>query len=263
MNRDERLSWLLEVLARTGRIDVESIAREGGVSAATIRRDLDHLEGQQMLTRTHGGAVANSVAYDLPLRYKAARDASGKQRIGAAAAELVEDGAVIGLNGGTTTTAVARAIATHVGPGPAREAMPRGVTVVTNAVNIANELTVRPHIKIVMTGGSARAQTYELVGPLARMVLSELTLDLAFIGVDGLDLDGGASAHDEDEANINGLMAARSRRVVVVAESTKLGRRDFAHICNLDAIDILITDRGASNETADLFTARGVQVRRV
>lgn len=269
MNREERLSWLLEILARTGRIDVESVARESNMSSATIRRDLDHLESQQMLARTHGGAVANSVAYDLPLRYKVARHATEKQRIGAAAAELVLPGAVIGLNGGTTTTEVARALAGKVARGvaegskDARDARAVGVTVVTNAVNIANELTVRPNVKILVTGGTARAQTYELVGPLAVLVINELQFDLAVIGVDGLDVNAGATADNEDEADINRLMASRARRVVVVADSTKFGRRAFAHICPLSAIDVLITDTGTSSVIAAEYAAQGIDVRRV
>ena len=231
MTRDERLSGLLEILAREGRIDVETTARELGVSAATIRRDLDHLARQQMLTRTHGGAVANSVAYDLPLRYKTARHASEKQRIGAAAASLVGPGAIVGLNGGTTTTEVARAIATRAGT--QANGRDPAVTVVTNALNIANELTVRPQTKIVVTGGVARPQSYELIGPLTTWILNQTSLDIVFLGVDALDIDVGATAHHEDEASVNQLMASRAREVVVVADSTKIGRRAFARICDL------------------------------
>jgi DeoR family transcriptional regulator of aga operon len=138
-----------------------------------------------------------------------------------------------------------------------------GVTVVTNAVNIANELTVRPNVKIVVTGGTARAQTYELVGPLAVLVINELQFDLAVIGVDGLDVNAGATADNEDEADINRLMASRARRVVVVADSTKFGRRAFAHICPLSAIDVLITDTGTSSVIAAEYAAQGIDVRRV
>ncbi|HYQ70011.1 DeoR/GlpR family DNA-binding transcription regulator, partial [Actinophytocola sp.] len=111
MDRYERLSTLLDLLGQRGKVDVDDVAGELSVSAATIRRDLDHLAEQQLLTRTRGGAVANNVAYDLPLRYKTARQASEKERIGRAAAAAVTRGSVVGLNGGTTTTEVARALA--------------------------------------------------------------------------------------------------------------------------------------------------------
>ena len=103
-----RWSALLEILTREGRIEVEAAADELRDSAATIRRDLDELTRQQMVTRTHGGAVINPIAYDLPLRYKAARNAPEKERIADAVVGLVKAGAVVGLNGGTTTTSVAR-----------------------------------------------------------------------------------------------------------------------------------------------------------
>jgi DeoR family transcriptional regulator of aga operon len=260
MNRYERLNAVLELLARDGKLDVDDAASELAVSAATIRRDLDHLAQQQLLTRTHGGAVANTTAYDLPLRYKIARRASEKQRIGQAAAALVPIGAVVGLNGGTTTTEVARALATradlHAKGGDAQ------ITLVTNALNIASELTVRPHVKIVVTGGVARPQSYELTGPLARGILEQLALDIAIIGVDAIDVDLGASAHHEGEATTNQLMASRARQVAVVADSSKLGSRAFARICGIDAVNVLVTDSGVPDDTAATFTAAGVRVIR-
>lgn len=261
MKRPERWNALLELLARDGRIEVEEAAAELAVSAATIRRDLDELAQQQMLTRTRGGAVGHNLSYDLPLRYKTARRASEKQRIAAAVARMVEPGAVVGLNGGTTTTEIARAIATRGelsgsdGGGPA-------VTVVTNALNIAHELAVRPQIKIVLTGGVARPQSFELMGPLATGVLNEVSLDLAVLGVDALDPERGASAHHEGEAGINRLMAGRAARVVVAADSSKLGRRAFARICALDEIEVLVTDTGATEEAVAPYTEAGVRVVR-
>jgi DeoR/GlpR family transcriptional regulator of sugar metabolism len=254
------LNAILELLSREGKLDVDGAATELGVSAATIRRDLDHLAQQQLLTRTHGGAVSNSTAYDLPLRYKTARRADEKQRIGQAAAALVPVGAVVGLNGGTTTTEVARSLATRADL-HAKDTEAR-ITLVTNALNIANELTVRPHVKIVVTGGVARPQSYELTGPLATGILDHLALDLAIIGVDALDVDLGASAHHEGEATINQPMASRARQVVVVADSSKLDTRAFARICRIDEIDVVVTDAGAPTEVTDRFTAAGVRVIR-
>ncbi|SDY57300.1 transcriptional regulator, DeoR family [Saccharopolyspora shandongensis] len=257
MNRHERLSKLLDIVGRRERADVEELAAELDVSAATIRRDLDHLADQQLLARTRGGAVATNVAYDLPLRHKAARHAPEKQRISAAAARLVQPGMVIGLNGGTTTTEVARSLATR--PDLSERGDP-GLTVVTNALNIANELVVRPHIKIVVTGGVARQQSFELTGPLATHILQEITLDLLFLGVDAIDSELGAYAHHEGEASINRLMASRAARVVVVADSSKLGRRAFAQICTGDAIDTLITNSGVDDEVRQAFDAAGTRV---
>ena len=258
MSRYRRWNELLELLGADGQLQVEPAAQALGVSPATIRRDLDELADQQMLTRIRGGAVAQGVSYDLPLRYKSERHPSEKQRIGALAASMVRPGQVAGLNGGTTTTEVARALATRSdlstgGPFPT-------VTVVTNALNIATELAVRQHIKIVTTGGVARPQSYELTGPLATGFLEQVTLDVAILGVDGIDAVAGATAHHEGEASINRLMGQQAGRVIVVADSSKVGRRAFARICTIGEIEVLVTDTGITAQDAALLEDAGVAV---
>ncbi len=138
-------------------------------------------------------------------------------------------GCTCALNGGTTTVEIARAI-----PGVA--ALHDGVTVVTNAVNIATELTVRPFIKIVVSGGVARPQTYELVGPIASETLGRLTPDLCFLGATGVDATAGVTSDDEGEAAVNRVMVQQAKRTIVVADSVKLGRVGFARICELTEV---------------------------
>ncbi|MFF4016085.1 DeoR/GlpR family DNA-binding transcription regulator [Streptomyces sp. NPDC001843] len=256
MSRDARWRTLLELLVERGRLEVEEAAVELAVSPATIRRDLDRLAEQQMLVRTRGGAVVHGVSYELPLRYKTARRASEKQRIAKAVADLVAPGEAVGLTGGTTTTEVARALAVR---GDLTSASP-ALTVVTNALNIAGELAVRPQFKIVVTGGVARPQSYELVGPLADGVLGQITLDLAVLGVVAFDVTHGAAAHDEAEAAINRLLCERAQRVVVAADSSKLGRRAFARICAAEAVDTLVTDTAVEPGTVRRFEEAGVRV---
>jgi DeoR/GlpR family transcriptional regulator of sugar metabolism len=258
VSRYRRWNELLELLAADGQLQVERAATVLGVSAATVRRDLDELARQQMLTRIRGGAVAQGVTYDLPLRYKSERHPSEKQRIAAVAAGLVKPGQIAGLNGGTTTTEVARALATRAdlnsrAPAPA-------LTVVTNALNIATELAVRQHIKIVTTGGVARPQSYELTGPLATGVLEQVVLDIAILGVDGIDAAAGATAHHEGEASINRLMAQRASRVVIAADSSKVGRRAFARICTAREVDVLVTDAGIAAADAAKLEEAGVDI---
>ncbi|MGH3392970.1 MAG: DeoR/GlpR family DNA-binding transcription regulator [Actinomadura sp.] len=259
MAANARWNALLELLTRDGRLEVEAAAAALQVSAATIRRDLDELARQQLVTRTHGGAVINAIAYDLPLRYKAARNAPEKQRIAQAAAGLVKPGAVVGLNGGTTTTEVARALATRADL--SAQAPETALTVVTNALNIAGELVVRRHVKLVVTGGVARPASYELIGPLATELLAEITLDHVFLGVDAVDAEHGATAHHEGEASINRTLTRCAQRVVVVADVSKLGRRAFARICPAAEIDVLVTG-DAPAELTEPFTAAGVEVIR-
>jgi DeoR family transcriptional regulator, aga operon transcriptional repressor len=260
MSKHERLGAILELLARDGSLDVDTAAAELHVSSATIRRDLDVLAKQQLLTRTHGGAVSNNAAYDLPLRYKAARHASEKQRIGRAVAEMIDVGTIVGMNGGTTTTEAARALALRGDP---QSSYNPSITVVTNSLNIATELAVRAHLKIVVTGGVARPQSYELVGPLASGILEQLTLDVAVLGVDAIDLDGGATTHQESEAAISRLMAARARKVIVVADSSKLGHRAFARLFPLESINVLVTDTEAGDEVIRGYADAGLEVVRV
>ena len=258
MTRYRRWNELLELLAAAGQLQVEEAAKALGVSEATVRRDLDELASQQMLTRIRGGAVAKGVTYDLPLRYKSERHPTEKQRIAAVAAGLVRPGQVTGLNGGTTTTEVARALATRRDLNS--QVPPPAVTVVTNALNIATELAVRQHIKIVATGGVARPQSYELTGPLATGVLEQVTLDVAILGVDGIDAAAGATAHHEGEASTNRLMARQAALVVIAADSSKVGRRAFARICTAGEIDVLVTDTGIAAEDAARLEDAGVDV---
>jgi DeoR family transcriptional regulator of aga operon len=248
----DRLSVVLEKLSEGGTVGVAELGRELGVSAATIRRDLEFLEGQRLLMRTHGGAVAQGVLYELPLRYKGARHQEEKRRIARAAAALVSDGAAIGLTGGTTTTEVARALVDR-----------QRLTVVTNALNIASELAVRPNLKLVVTGGVARSESYELVGPLAEQSLAGLNLDIVFLGVDGVAPGFGLTTHHEVEAHTNLALIDRAHRVVVVADSSKIGRAAFARICSIDRVHALITDTAADPDMLRTLTDAGVQVTAV
>jgi DeoR family transcriptional regulator of aga operon len=259
VSRYRRWNALLELLAADGQVTVEKAANELGVSAATVRRDFEDLAAQQMLTRIRGGAVAQAVTYDLPLRYKSERHSTEKQRIGAMAGAMIRPGQVAGINGGTTATEVARALAVRAdlqSGGP----MAPAVTLVTNALNIATELAVRQNIKIVVTGGVARPQSYELTGPLATGVLDQVVLDVAIIGVDGIDAEVGATAHHEGEASINRLMTRRASRVIVTADSSKAGRRAFAQICPAEEVDVLVTDSGIDQAQVARLTEAGIQV---
>ncbi|MFB7380850.1 DeoR/GlpR family DNA-binding transcription regulator [Kitasatospora purpeofusca] len=263
MSKQERWSKLLELLAVDGKLDVDEAAVSVAVSPATIRRDLDELAEQRLLVRTRGGAIAHGVSYELPMRYKSSRRVSDKQRIATAVAELLGEGDVVGLNGGTTTTEVARALVLRAGGGPSERGDAASgplYTIVTNSLNIAGELAVRPQFKLVVTGGVARPQTYELVGPLTEGVLNQVVLDVAVLGVDGVDPRLGVMTHHEDEAGISRLLAERARKVVLATDSSKIGRRAFARICGLDRIDVLVTDSGLVPEMAARFIEAGIEV---
>jgi DeoR/GlpR family transcriptional regulator of sugar metabolism len=258
LSRHSRLDAILELLSQRGKLDVEELVQELGVSAATVRRDLDRLADQQLLTRTHGGAVPTAASYDLPLRYKATRYAGAKLRIAQTAAAMVRAGQVVGFNGGTTTTEAARALARRAEL--ADDSGHAGLVVVTNALNIATELAVRRHIKIVSLGGVARPQSYELIGPIADASLALVNVDLLFLGVDGFDLEHGATASHEGEASINRKLAENAGRVVVVADHSKLGRSAFARICDASQVDVLLTDAAPDDEMKAGLAERDVDV---
>jgi len=163
----------------------------------------------------------------------------------------VVEGSSVGLTGGTTTTEVARRLADG-----------RSCTVVTNSLSIAFELAVRPNLKLVVTGGVARGESYELVGPLAEETLQDINLDLALVGVDGIG-PSGLTTHHEVEAHTNRALISCARRVVVVADSSKIGQVAFARICELDWIDELITDAQSNGSGLEAIREAGVAVRLV
>jgi DeoR family transcriptional regulator of aga operon len=254
VNRHSRLNAVLEAITETGYVDVDELAKKLEVSPSTIRRDLNHLGEQRLVSRTHGGAVATAVNYDLAVRYRRTPGAEAKLRIGAAAAKLVPAQAVVGLSGGTTTTEVARALAERD-----TERNP-AFTIVTNAINIASELTVRRHLKLIVTGGVSRLHSFELTGALAYDTLSQIDLDVAILGVNALDPTSGAKVADEDEARINRLMATQASTVIIVADSSKLSARGFARVCKLSEIHYLVTDAQAPREDLEQIADAGVNV---
>ncbi len=267
-DRARRWSELLGLLGDRGRLSVTEAALTLAVSEATIRRDFAALADQQLATRTHGGVVATGAAYDLPVRYRGRTDPDRahpdrKERIAAVAAAQLEAGTVVGFNGGTTTTATARRLAARADlqrDGPGAGITGPTITVVTNALNIATEMVLRPHVRTVTLGGIARPRSYELVGPLAALVLEELWLDVLVLGVDGFDVVGGATCHHGGEAGIDAHMVRRARKVLVVAGSEKLGRRTFARICPAVGVHTLITDSDAGPEIVAEIEAAGVRV---
>lgn len=241
---------VLEILNRQSSVGVLELAVQLSVSAATVRRDLQLLETQQLLNRTHGGAVSTGVVYELPMRYRGGQRQDAKRAIAQCAARLLPPGAIaIAINGGSTTTEVARALAGRA-----------GLRVVTNALNIAADLAVRSNIDLVVCGGSARRQSYELVGPLAEMTLAHLNVEAAFIGVDGLSADAGLTTHSELEAHTDRALLRAAARVIVVADSSKLGHRSFARICELRDVSEVVTDADAAPAQVTELERAGVKV---
>ncbi len=252
-DRDDRV---MKALLRAGEISIQEIVDLLGSSAPSVRRYLAQLEARGLLIRTHGGAkLAQPLLYE-PFRYDTSfqnrerRAADQKRRIGLAAAELVRDKDVIGLTAGTTTTQIGRALRHR-----------SGITVVTNAINIGMELCNQPAIKTMITGGTlAWAWTFALVGTTTLNAIREVFFDTVFLSVTGFDLVRGVTTLETEEAAIALTMARQARKVVVVADSSKIGAVCPALICPVSDIHALITDVGLPQETKSALVSLGVQV---
>lgn len=260
MNKQNRLNAILELLTNDGTLDVDTAAAALKVSGVTIRRDFDLLAERQLLNRTHGGSIATGGVLRLPLIYKIAKHEENKKRIAHVAATMVNRYQIVGINGGTTTTEVARALAAAPQFFPGNLGDPPALTIVTNALNIATELTVRHQIKIVVTGGVARPQSYELTGPHAEQVLGDVALDIAFVGVEGIDSIVGVTAAHEDEACVNQQLASRASQVIIVTDSSKFNERALAVILSPAQINTIITDAGIPKQVRLELEKSGINI---
>lgn len=253
MRRQERIDRILALLAESERVEVDELVQQLEISPATARRDLDLLAERGLVKRTHGGATRRQVSYDLPLRYKAATRTEAKRAIALAALAMIPREGVIGLSGGTTTTGIAEALVRS-------DAHARGLTVVTNAVDIASILATHTEIKVVVTGGVLNAQSYELVGSFVEPVLTTLWLDVSFIGAGAFSAENGVCTPNEYEAHVNRLMAKRSDRAVAVVDSAKYGGREFARIGDAEVLPEILTDAGIGPEATAALEAAGYRV---
>lgn len=250
---EERRRLIVEYVESNGRATVEELATRFGTSTVTIRNDLESLARSGALARSHGGALPSTqtVTNDVPLNIKETRSHPQKLRIGLAAAKLIKDGETIILDSGSTTVEIARQI---------RQLKFESLTVVTNALNIALELSGLPNIRVMMLGGLLRPTSYSLVGPDAEQALSRISADKLFLGVDGLDPLVGVTTPDPLEASLNTLMIRVSRETIAVFDASKLGQRSLSVITPISTLNTVITDHSASDEMVEALRDAGVQV---
>src|SRR5215813_13559641 len=238
-----RWEQILQELLRHGEVSVDSLAKNFSVSAATIRRDLSELERQGLLRRTHGGA--NPVT---PMLYEPFRNLSSfqeqeqkcaaeKRRIGLTAASLISDGETVAIGAGTTTTQLARSLRHR-----------KGITIVTNAVNIAMELSHLPDIKVFITGGYLSGDWFAVVGDTAQRNASEIFVDKVFIGVDGIHPEHGLTTNYPEQAAIHRSMLHQARQRIVVADHRKIGQLGTALIWPASDIHTVVTDKDTSDQ---------------
>jgi DeoR family transcriptional regulator, aga operon transcriptional repressor len=247
---EERRRAIIKILERDGRVLVADLARHFHTSQVTIRKDLDVLHADGLIHRAHGGALAtqSGALEDPTLRDKEKVHRKEKLRIAEAAASMVSEGQVIILDSGTTTTAIARALRNF-----------KNLTIITNAVNIAAELSGST-VEVILTGGSVRQNSFSLVGPIAEQTLRRLHADILFLGVDGFDVSYGLTTPNLQEAEVNRAMVEVANRTVVVCDSSKFGRRRLSQIVRLAALHQVITDRNVSKSDLRALRKAGIDV---
>ncbi len=246
----ERHTKILELIGERGKVEVSELSRLFRISEVTIRNDLKDLHKRGLVRRAHGGAVrVETVSVDASLQVKALQRAEEKQRIGAAAAALIKDGDSIILDSGTTTQQIARQIKGR-----------KDLTVITNGINVAMELLGANDIRLVLLGGMVRQNSYSAVGHFTEDMLRQLSADKLFLAVDAFDLDFGLSTPNPEESKVNQAMVQIAREKILVADSSKFGKRSLSRIVPLSVIDKIITDDSLAEDIKAELRARGVEL---
>ena len=237
----ERQKKMMEYIEANTSAQIHELAEIFHVSEATVRRDLDELDQQGVLRRTHGGAIKvdRSTSYESMYSEKIAQMTEEKQHIAERAAQLVHPGDTVILDSGTTTFYIAQALTQH-----------ENLTLITNDLYIAYQTPIHPSSTLIVTGGTRRRGRQELVGTVTESFLRKTHVDIAFIGVDGVDLLSGATNASFSEAGVKTLMISAAERSVIAVDHTKFGRVALAKVCELQDVGLLLTDSGLD---ADLY----------
>jgi DeoR family transcriptional regulator, glycerol-3-phosphate regulon repressor len=240
---------ILEIARRTGRVTVEALAERLGVTPQTIRKDLNDLSANSLLSRVHGGAVITSGIDNLA--YEARREVAREEKraIGEAVAALIPDNASIFINIGTTTEEVARALAAR-----------RGLLVITNNLNVVDMLYRSPEIEVIVVGGRVRAVDRAAVGAFAVDFIKSFKVDFAVIGASAIDEDGALLDFDMNEVQVSQAIIQNARQVVLAADSSKLGRPAPVRIGHIGEVSVFVTDRLSSPALHAVCESHGVRV---
>jgi DeoR family transcriptional regulator of aga operon len=253
---DSRAEAIMRVVLQAGEISVEGLVEQIGTSATNIRRDLARLESRGLVLRPRVGAMLpGPLLYrpfqcDCSIQVDQLELAEQKRRIGLVASELIGESETVGLTAGTTTTQIGRALRHR-----------RRISVITNALNIAMELSHQSAIKTTLTSGTlAEGLRFALIGESAASFLKEVYLDKVFIGAMGFDLGCGATTLHSEEAELCRAMIRQSSQVIMVADSSKIDRISRVCVCPSSAVDVLVTDSGISEDSREAFSAKGIRV---
>ncbi|MCJ7585672.1 MAG: DeoR/GlpR family DNA-binding transcription regulator [Anaerolineales bacterium] len=246
----ERQNQIMQLLACNQRIRVTEICETFEVSEATARRDLEALAVQGKLQRVHGGAIpVGRAAPELPLLERCLEQASEKERIGKAAAAMVNNNETILLGSGTTVLEVAKNIREH-----------KGLTVITNSLPVINTLSGLPEISVIVLGGMLRGSELSFIGHITEQALAEVRAEKVFIGTRAISLDQGLTNDYLQETMTDRAILKAGREVIVVADHSKFGRVAAALLAPLESVHTIVTDEGTQQEFLDAVQERGLRV---
>lgn len=249
MFAEERRIKILDILNERRKVTVDQLREVFGVSSATIRMDLRELQQVGALTRTHGGAIPRTkTGFELNSEQRVVQHLAEKQRIARAALALVDDGDRIILDTGTSTLELAKLIHKKT-----------DLTVITNDIEIATILEEVESIQVIVMGGILRKRFHCTLVLQGRQTYSGLTVDKAFIGVNSLSLDKGATTPDLGQAETKKTMIGMANRVILLCDNSKIGTVSFAQFATTDQIDVVVTDR-METELKSAFEEKGVEV---
>jgi DeoR family transcriptional regulator of aga operon len=246
----KRHQLILEKLNHEHHIEVSELCEELKVSAVTIRKDLKLLEDKGLLFRTHGGAtLENPYINDRPVNEKEKISVSEKSDIAKTAAGLIKDNDSIMIASGTTVQQLAKSI-TNKG----------SLNVITSSLNVSLELLNHQNIEVIQLGGNLRHSSSSVTGHYAQHILEHISCNLLFLGVDGIDIEYGCTTTSLEEALLNQKMMEASQRTIILADSSKFGKKSFGRICGLEQVDQIITDSAISPNLAKKIQDLGVKL---
>lgn len=246
----ERRKFILELLERQRSVSVAELHEMMQVSEMTIRRDLRILSEEGWLERVYGGAILRHPrSYEPPYITRSSTNIHLKQAIARRAAHLVTEGSSIAIDGGTTVEELARQIGNV-----------SGLTVLTSSLRVATQLVEAPAIRLIVSGGIVRPNEWSMVGHVALRTFADFRVDAAFMGVGGLDLTHGLTEFNLEDALTKQTMIEYAERVVVLADSSKLGTTCFAFVAPLSQVDTLVTDWQAAPDMVAKLEAAGIEV---
>jgi DeoR family transcriptional regulator of aga operon len=247
--REERLEKIIALLEKEDRLVTKNLPEILNTTSVTIRKDIAILEQRGLLKRTHGGAIKpRKLFHGLALNEKEKLNLEEKIRIAKKAAKLISEGDTIILDSGSTTSFIAKEIK-HM----------KGITVITNAINIVSIL-LNSDIDVILIGGLLLKETSTLVGPLADDVLRKISADKLFIGVDGIDFEVGLTTPNILEANTSRVMMEMSGEIILVVDASKFGRRSLGVISKVSEVNSIITTKKLSGNELKKFADYDVQV---